>query len=976
MSVVARGRKVKNGARAERREVVVIGGGQAGLALGYFLSHQGRAFTIFEAGADPAAAWRQRWESLRLFTSARYNALPGVPFPGDPDRYPGRDEVVEYLTDYARRFELPVELGSRVRSLSKTDGTYLVALDDRTYAADQVVVATGPFQVPFVPALAERLDERVLQLHSSYYRSPGAVSEGPVLVVGGGNSGFQIAEELSRTHEVHMSIGSRQTPLPQRLLGRDLFWWLDRSGLIRTSVESRIGQRLAGRDTLIGARPATRARRYGLRLHGRAVDATGITVRFDDGSGLDVGSVIWATGFRSDYSWIDAPVFDERGRLLHRRGVTASPGLYFLGLTWQHTRGSALLGFVKDDAEHIAQQIAAFQPAAADHRERSPAHQKDVYQHRPEAPAASNRRTRMSTPADHFPTTTAGLPEARPPEVVELSDGERFELRIAPVAKRLGDVTVRMLAYNGSIPGPVLKVARGSEIVVEVVNQGDMEATVHWHGLRLENRYDGTHETQPPIAVGGRFTARVEFADPGVYWYHPHIREDYGQEMGLYGNILVEPADPRYWPPADRELLLTLDDVLLEDGRIAPFSRAETTYAAMGRFGNLLLVNGETELSLDAQLGEVVRLYLTNTANTRVFKVALPGAQMKLVGGDSGHVEREQLVEEVILAPSERAVVDVLFELSGTLTLEHRTPGRTYPLAGIRVEHSERASSAGAAFDVLRTNADLVAERERLGPYLEADPDKTLALIAEMDLGTPEGPVVYSCPMHPEVLSEEPGSCPQCGMKLLATATTYTCPMHPEILSDEPGKCPQCGMKLLPSQIVAEAGGGHGHGGQGTDAHDHPEAHGAHEGHSHGGHGHATAEGIEWEDDMVEVNRLTTATNMRWKLIDRQTGAENAAIDWRFRVGDRVKIRLLNEMAGDHPMHHPFHVHGAGRFLVLARDGAVEANLVWKDTVLVRAGETVDILLDVTNPGRWMAHCHIAEHHESGMMFSFDVAPA
>ena len=356
----------------------MIGGGQAGLALGYFLSQQGRDFTILEAAADPGAAWRQRWDSLKLFTSARYNALPGLPFPGDPDRYPSRDEVVDYLADYARRFELPVELDSRVRLLSKPNGAYLVALDDRSYAADQVVVATGPFQVPFVPALAERLDERVLQLHSSDYRSAGGVSNGPVLVAGGGNSGFQLAEELSRAHEVHMAIGSRQTPLPQRLLGRDLFWWLDRSGLLRTSVESRIGRRLSGRETLIGPRPRTRARRHGLRLRGRAVDATGSAVRFDDGSRLDVGSVIWATGCRSDYSWIHVPVFDERGRLLHRRGVTASPGLYFLGLTWQHTRGSALLGFVKDDAEHIAQQIAAFQPAAADHRDRSPAHHKDV----------------------------------------------------------------------------------------------------------------------------------------------------------------------------------------------------------------------------------------------------------------------------------------------------------------------------------------------------------------------------------------------------------------------------------------------------------------------------------------------------------------------------------------------------------------------------------------------------------------------
>ncbi|HEX6364886.1 MAG TPA: multicopper oxidase domain-containing protein, partial [Agromyces sp.] len=237
----------------------------------------------------------------------------------------------------------------------------------------------------------------------------------------------------------------------------------------------------------------------------------------------------------------------------------------------------------------------------------------------------------MSTASDRFPTDVAGLPEARAPEHVELEDGGEFELLIAPVAKRIGDDTVRMLAYNGSIPGPVLKVKEGSEIVVHVENQGDMDATVHWHGLRLENRYDGTHETQALIGVGERYTARVEFPDPGAYWYHPHIREDYGQEMGLYGNCLVEPADPDYWPPANRELLLTLDDVLIEDGAVAPFSRSETNYVAMGRFGEVLLVNGDTDLSLDASRGEVVRFYLTNTANTRTFKVAVPGARMKLV---------------------------------------------------------------------------------------------------------------------------------------------------------------------------------------------------------------------------------------------------------------------------------------------------------------------------------------------------------
>jgi FtsP/CotA-like multicopper oxidase with cupredoxin domain len=393
-----------------------------------------------------------------------------------------------------------------------------------------------------------------------------------------------------------------------------------------------------------------------------------------------------------------------------------------------------------------------------------------------------------------------------------------------------------------------------------------------------------------------------------------------------------------------REVLLTLDDILLEDGKVAPFSRAETTHSAMGRFGDVLLISGETDLSLGAQCGEVVRFYLTNTANTRVFKVVLPGARMKLVGGDSGRVEHEEFIHDIVIAPSERVVVDVLFEQPGELALEHHTPERAYRLASIQVSEDRAESPLESQFDVLRTNADMVAERQRIVPYLQADPDKVLVFLAEMDMGAQEG--------------EAP--------------TVYSCPMHPEVVSEEPGHCPKCGMKLLPSELLA---GARGHEDEGH-AHE-PETHHNRD-HSHGDAGHegAAAGGIEWEDDMVEINRMTTPSNMRWKIIDRETDAENMAIDWRFRVGDQVKIRLVNEIGGDHPMHHPFHVHGAGRFLVLSRDGVVEPNLVWKDTVLVRTGETVDILLDITNVGRWMAHCHIAEHHESGMMFSFDVAPA
>src|SRR4051794_2588115 len=350
-------------AMTERHDVAVVGGGQAGLAIGYHLAEQGRDFTILEAAAEPAAAWRGRWESLRLFTPVRYDSLPGSPFPGDPDGYPSRDEVVEYLTGYARHFGLPVQLSSPVRAVrAANDGGYLVELDGRSLLADQVVIATGPFQVPRVPAIAERLSPDVVHFHSSEYRAPDALPPGPVIVVGGGNTGYQIAAELSPDHEVHLSIGSHQAPLPQRVLGRDLFRWLEALGLMDKTADSWIARRTKDADTLIGSSPR-KLRRHGVRLEGRTTDALGSELTFEDGNRITASAVVWATGFGVDHSLVKLPVFGEDGAVVHDRGVTASPGLYFLGLPWQHTRGSSLLGWVKDDARHIADRIGSYAPA-------------------------------------------------------------------------------------------------------------------------------------------------------------------------------------------------------------------------------------------------------------------------------------------------------------------------------------------------------------------------------------------------------------------------------------------------------------------------------------------------------------------------------------------------------------------------------------------------------------------------------------
>ena len=312
---------------------------------------------ILDAGPEIGHVWRSRWDSLTLFTPAQYSSLPGMAFPSPKDTYPAKDDVASYLQAYATAFDLPVQLNARVTSLTAHDGEYLVATDDGGFTARHVVVATGPFQVPFVPPAADDVDEGVTQIHSAHYRGPAQLPDGHVLVVGGGNSGFQIAEELAATRKVDLAVGKRVPSLPQRLLGKDLFWWLSGFGYMKVSTDSRLGRKLAERDVLIGS-SARGLRRSGVTLRKRLTSAVGRRAVFEDGSEQDVDAIVWATGFRPDFSWIDVPgVKGASERIVHRRGVTDVPGLFFVGLTWQHTRGSALIGFVNDDAAFIAGRI-------------------------------------------------------------------------------------------------------------------------------------------------------------------------------------------------------------------------------------------------------------------------------------------------------------------------------------------------------------------------------------------------------------------------------------------------------------------------------------------------------------------------------------------------------------------------------------------------------------------------------------------
>lgn len=328
------------------KDILIIGGGQAGLATAQRLGLRGHRPLILDTAAHPGDAWRRRWDSLRLFTPARRSALPGLPFPGPQGRYPGKDEVADYLAAYARHFDLDISHGTTVRRLSRDGARFAAETDRGTYRADAVVIATGPFQTPYIPAISGFFTG--LQLHSSEYRDPSRIPDGDVLVVGGGNSGIQIAAELAATHRVTLA-GRARPVMPQRILGADVFTWLKAFGVVRAPVTGRLGRRVKARDPLIG-QGVGHLRRKGVRV----VD------RLAEPHTLDPAAVVWATGYTQDYTWLDVPgALAPDGRPRQSFGVSAVPGLFHIGLSFQHSRGSALLGWVGEDAAIVVDRLVA-----------------------------------------------------------------------------------------------------------------------------------------------------------------------------------------------------------------------------------------------------------------------------------------------------------------------------------------------------------------------------------------------------------------------------------------------------------------------------------------------------------------------------------------------------------------------------------------------------------------------------------------
>ena len=498
-------------------------------------------------------------------------------------------------------------------------------------------------------------------------------------------------------------------------------------------------------------------------------------------------------------------------------------------------------------------------------------------------------------PAPPWLPEGSAYPEAIPGEVVALSDGDTLHLMAAPVMRTINGQSLVMYGYNGQYPGPMISVQQGSSIIVQFHNMLEEPTTVHWHGLRLDSRFDGIPGiSQAPVAGGDAFTYEVFFPDEGLYWYHPHVREDVQQDLGLYGNIQVHPADASDGVPVHLEQKLILDDLLMDQHGLIPWGEDYPTHALMGRFGNVMLTNGVTDFTMEVRPGAVVRYYLTNVANARSFNVTFGDLPVKVVASDLSGFERQAFTETVPIAPAERYIVDVQFADSGVVAITNSIQaidhfrGEFYAhvdtLGLVRVRGNKASPDYSGEFERALDNEAVSRDIDSYRAHFDRPPDKEL----ELSVSVRGLPLAIMLSMEIDTLYVPP---------------------------------------------------------------------------------------VEWNDAMPMMNWLSTGSQVTWVLRELSTGLENMDIQWGFQQGDIVKVRLFNNPRSFHPMHHPIHFHGQ-RFLVLEMDGIRNTNLVWKDTATIPVGSTVDFLVDMSNPGDWMAHCHIAEHLQSGMMLGFTVAPA
>jgi suppressor of ftsI len=507
----------------------------------------------------------------------------------------------------------------------------------------------------------------------------------------------------------------------------------------------------------------------------------------------------------------------------------------------------------------------------------------------PFAPGAQAAGMLMDGGTPFRPDGVTTIPDARPTETLMLRSGDTVTLTATLVRRTIAGRSVTLYGYNGEVPGPLLHVPQGATIVVQFHNAIDLPTAVHWHGVRVDNRFDGAVGlTQDAVPPGGTYYYTVRFPDAGVFWYHAHEREDIEQASGLYGNILVTPRSPAYYAPANQAEVLAIEDMLLDPDGAAPFGATAPTHALMGRFGNTFLVNGREGYTRSTRRGAVVRFFLTNVSNARIYNLSFTGARIKLVASDLGRFEHESWVQSIVIGPAERYVVDVQFPTPGPSLLLNRIQALDHP------------------------SGTIYPEVDTLG-RIDVRPDR-----ASPDYSAPFTRLRYDSAVSNEIEHDR---------RQFAGAPDYVLS-----LEMQPRNLPAAVTNMLTGVSTP----------------------------------------VDWNDGMGRMNRAVTGDELTWVLRDGASGAENMAIDWHVRRGRLVTVRVYNDPTGLHPMDHPLHVHGQ-RVLVVRRNGAPNPNPVWKDTVIIPAGEVVDLLVEMTNPGRWMIHCHIAEHRASGMMMAFDV---